>query len=302
MKISIQHIAVLFFIALFLPFYIAEADEPAGRYSQFKKMGWISQKNIHGAMLRENTIVLAQEVESAPAIQETKVDVEGFVFVKGGCFDMGDTFDDGSYNEKPVHKVCVNDFYMAKYEVTQALWTEVMGSNKSYFKGCEDCPADRVNWIDVQEFILRFNEKTGSSYRLPTEAEWEYAARSGGKKEKWAGISSEQELGDYAWYNVNSEKKTHSVGQKKPNGLGLYDMSGNVAEWVQDIYEAGYYKRGYNDNPKGPLLAQGLGDGRVIRGGSWYHGPEAVRTSVRDGYVPHVQTEDVGFRLAVSPQ
>jgi formylglycine-generating enzyme required for sulfatase activity len=113
------------------------------------------------------------------------------VFVQGGCYQMGDTFGDGESDEKPVHKVCVHDFYMGKYEVTQGQWKAVMGNNPSNFSNCGDnCPVEQVSWADVQQFIQRLNSRSGKNYRLPTEAEWEYAARSGGKSEKWSGTSS----------------------------------------------------------------------------------------------------------------
>lgn len=147
--------------------------------------------------------------------------IEDMVFVKGGCYQMGDTF--GDADEKPVHEVCVGDLYMGKYEVTQGQWKAIMGNNPSYFKDCGDnCPVEDVSWDDAQNFIQKLNQKTGKNYRLPTEAEWEYAARSGGKSEKYAGTSSESELTDYTWHDKNaaSKAKTHPVGQKKPNGIG----------------------------------------------------------------------------------
>src|SRR3989338_10514354 len=153
---------------------------------------------------------------------------ENMVFIKGGCFQMGDTFGGGDTDEQPVHKVCVDDFHMGKYEVTQKEWVDVMGTNPSHFKGCDNCPVENVSWDDIQEYINKLNQKTGKKYRLPTEAEWEYAARSGGKNEKYAGGNNIDSVG---WYDGNSGSKTHPVGQKQPNGLGLYDMIGNVLEW-----------------------------------------------------------------------
>lgn len=186
------------------------------------------------------------------------------VFAKGGCYQMGDTFGDGNSDEKPVHKVCVDDFYIGRYEVTQGQWKAIMGRNLSYFKDCGDnCPVEQVSWNDIQNFINKLIQKTGKKYRLPTEAEWEYAARSRGKNEKWAGTSNESEIGDYAWYLSNSGSKTHPVGQKKPNGLGLYDMSGNVWEWCSDWYGKNYYGNSPKDNPTGPSGGQF----RVLRGG-----------------------------------
>jgi sulfatase modifying factor 1 len=206
-----------------------------------------------------------------------------FVFVKGGCFQMGDTFGDGIYCEKPVHEVCVNDFYMGKYEVTQGQWKKVMGNDQSEFRDCEfkdcgdNCPVETVSWNDTQKFISKLNSQSDKNYRLPTEAEWEYAARSGGKKEKWAGTSDESSLKDYAWFHYNSGPKTHPVGQKKPNGLGIYDMSGNVREWCSDWYGAKYYGESPRDNPRGP----GSGEYRVLRGGAWNELPWPSRAAHR---------------------
>lgn len=219
-----------------------------------------------------------------------------FVFVKGGCFDMGDTFGDGYSDEKPVHTVCVSDFYMGKYEVTQGQWKAIMGNNPSYFKNCGDnCPVENVSWYEVQEFIERLNSKTGKKYRLPTEAEWEYAARSGGKREKYAGTNDNPD--NYAWYDSNSGKKTHPVGQKRPNSLGLYDMSGNVWEWVSDWYDGNYYKNSPRNNPQGPST----GSARVLRGGGWYNFPQVVRAASRGRYNPSGRGNDVGFRLLRTP-
>tara|TARA_B100000315_G_scaffold2440_1_gene2259 strand:+ start:13408 stop:14193 length:786 start_codon:yes stop_codon:yes gene_type:complete len=219
-----------------------------------------------------------------------------FVFVKGGCFKMGNTFKEGDNNELPVHEVCVDDFYIGEVEVTQSRWRAVMGNNPSRFKDCDNCPVENVSWNDVQVFIKRINKITGKNYRLPTEAEWEYAARSGGKRERWAGTNRESELKEYAWYQRNSIKKTHPVKQKKRNGLGLYDMAGNVWEWVQDWYEKSYYKKSFKNNPNGPLS----GDDKVLRGGSYFFTPRNIRTTRRAMANPDYRFIDIGFRLATS--
>jgi hypothetical protein len=217
------------------------------------------------------------------------------VFVRGGCFQMGDTFGDGDSDEKPVHEVCVNDFYMGKYEVIQGQWRAIMGSNPSSFKNCGDsCPVENVSWNDVQIFIQQLNQRTGKAYRLPTEAEWEYAARSGGKNQKYAGTNDN--LDDYAWYDANSGKTTHPVGQKKPNSLGLFDMSGNVWEWVSDWYGEKYYASSPKNNPPGPSS----GIYRVLRGGSWYYVPQGVRAAGRGRLYPGFRFYLGGFRVAVS--
>jgi formylglycine-generating enzyme required for sulfatase activity len=220
-----------------------------------------------------------------------------FVLVKGGCYQMGDTFGDGYENEKPAHEVCLDDFYISKFKVTQGQWKTVLGNNPSHFKNCGDnCPVENISWNDAQEFIRTLNQRTGKKYRLLTEAEWEYAARSGGRKEKWAGTSSESELGDYAWYSRNSGGQTHPVGQKKPNGIGIYDMSGNVWEWVQDTYSGNAYSSHSRNNP----LYRGSGAGHVFRGGSWYYHPRGVRTTFRNHRSPLIiiRHHNVGLRLA----
>lgn len=228
--------------------------------------------------------------------------IEGMIFVKWGCFHMGDVFGDGYPGEKPVHPVCVNDFYIGENEVTQKEWKAVMGANPSVSNIGDDYPVDSVEWEDVQEFIKRLNVKTGRKYRLPTEAEWEYAARSGGKKERFAGTNSESELGDYAWYADNSEGVTHPVKQKRPNALGLYDMSGNVWEWTADFYDGSYYNVSPKDNPKGPDTKGKTY--HVLRSGSWYSKARNVRTF--DRYWSDVDVEGTdslfGFRLALSPK
>lgn len=142
-----------------------------------------------------------------------------FVFVTEGCFQMGDTFGDGYEVEHPAHEVSVNGFWMGKYKVTQGQWEKVMGYNPSQFKNGATYPVENVNGQDAQEFIRRLNEMTGKRFRLPTEAEWEYAPRNGGRREKWAGTNSESELWKYAWYSGYSDGRTHLVGQKRPHGL-----------------------------------------------------------------------------------
>ena len=216
------------------------------------------------------------------------------VKVTGGTFTMGDT--DGYSWELPTHQVTVGDFYIGKYEVTQGQWQAVMGSNPSYFNACGDnCPVELVTWNDVQDFITKLNQQKGTKYRLPTEAEWEYAARSGGKSEKYSGGS---DVNAVAWYNSNSGSTTHPVGQKQANGLGLYDMSGNVWEWVNDWY--GVYGSTAQTNPKGP--STGSSSNRVLRGGSWYGDAYNARASVRYSDYPDYSDSVIGFRLAAPVQ
>ncbi|MCK9232756.1 MAG: SUMF1/EgtB/PvdO family nonheme iron enzyme [Syntrophales bacterium] len=218
-----------------------------------------------------------------------------FVFVKGGCYRMGDTFGDGDGDEKPVHEVCVNDFYIGKYEVTQGQWQNIMGNNPSYSKNCGDnCPVEQVSWNDAQQFISRLNSQSGKQYRLPTEAEWEYAARSGGKSEKYAGGN---DVDTVAWYKDNSGSQTNPVGRKQPNGLGLYDMSGNVWEWCHDWYGSDFYRNSGRDNPGGPSS----GSYRVLRGGCWNYDAASSRAAIRGRSHPGVRKSFLGFRLALPP-
>lgn len=225
-------------------------------------------------------------------VQAADVDIE-MVSVAGGCFQMGDTFGDGREDEKPVHEVCVGDFSLGRYEVTQAEWEAVMGTRPSRFTGVRR-PATQVNWDEAQAFIKKLNTRTGSRYRLPTEAEWEYAARSGGKRERWAGTSDLSQVGDYAWFLGNSGDGPHAVGTKSPNGLGIYDMSGNAWEWVEDHYSDVWYKESPKDNPKGPKS----GSTRVLRGGSWDYYARDARTAFRRGVDLLYRGYDIGFRLA----
>jgi formylglycine-generating enzyme required for sulfatase activity len=160
------------------------------------------------------------------------------------------------------------------------------------FKGCDQCPVERVSWDDVQEFIKKLNAKTGKTYRLPTEAEWEYAARGGGKQTyAYAGSNTVNEV---AWYSSNAGSKTHPVGEKKANELGLYDMSGNVREWCQDWYADDYYAKSPSSNPQG----LSTGSNRVLRGGSWFDNPAYVRVADRTYYTPDFRYDNIGFRLA----
>jgi formylglycine-generating enzyme required for sulfatase activity len=221
-----------------------------------------------------------------------------FVFIKGGCYEMGDTFGDGNKDEKPSHNLCVDDFYLGIYEVIQGQWEKVMGNNPSHFKKGDNYPVEQVSWEDVQQFIYRLNNQTGRKYRLPTEAEWEYAARSGGKTEKYAGTSEDDELKEYAWFDSNSDLQTHPVGQKRPNGLGLYDMIGNVSEWCADWYDENYYESSPGDNPKGP----DGGTYRVLRGKSYLDCWDGVRASARSRATPSIRNNFNGFRLGFSAQ
>jgi sulfatase modifying factor 1 len=252
-------------------------------------------------LLRESVEATSPKAVSAaratPVAYRDPVTGMELVLIKGGCYDMGDTFGDGGVDEKPVHEVCLKDFYLGKNEVTQGQWKRVMGDNPSHFKESDENPVEKISWNDAKEFIRRLNKMSGKSYRLPTEAEWEYAARSGGKREKWAGTSNESELRDYAWFSNNSGNKTHPVRQNRPNGLGLYDMTENVWEWVSDWHDKDYYRSSPKNDPPGPSSGQS----KVFRGGSWYRGPGNVRAAYRGKNVPSIRYNSIGFRLAGSP-
>ena len=217
------------------------------------------------------------------------------VKVEAGSFNMGATSEmENPYeDEKLVHRVTLtNNYYIGKYEVTQALWKIVMGSNPSNFKG-DDLPVEVVSWNDCQDFISKLNAMTGKRFRLPTEAEWEYAAR-GGKKSRGYQYSGSNTLGDVAWYKGNSGSQTHIVGTKQPNELGIYDMTGNVWEWCQDWY--GSYSSSPQTNPTGAAS----GSGRVNRGGSWNNSARNCRSSCRFYDTPASRFSNQGLRLVLS--
>ncbi len=280
--------------------------------------------------------------------KDVQVPIE-MVFVKGGCYQMGDLFGDRESDEKavhkvseekPVHEVCVDDFYMGKYEVTVGEFKEFVNATGymtedeiedgcSVYAGRErkkdtgrqwkddrsknwrnpglsqddTHPVSCVSWNDAVAYAEWLSDKlapagikqgTGNKrYRLPSEAEWEYAARSGGKREKYSGGD---DLDSVAWYANNSGSKTHPVGQKNPNGLGLYDMTGNLWEWCSDWFDEKYYSNSPKDNPKGA----DSGIYRVVRGGSWYNAPYRLRTSVRGEREPEKRANGSGFRLSAT--
>ena len=217
------------------------------------------------------------------------------IAVEGGTFQMGATSEQGSdadNDEKPVHSVTLSDYYIGETEVTQELWQAVMGSNPSNFSGNPHRPVEYVSWNDCQEFITKLNELTGKNFRLPTEAEWEYAAR-GGNKSKGYKYSGSNTIGDVAWYDGNSGSRTHDVKTKQANELGIYDMSGNVWEWCQDWY--GSYSSNSQTNPTGPSS----GSYRVLRGGSWFSLAGSCRVSDRNSNYPDGRYFSGGFRLVL---
>ena len=220
--------------------------------------------------------------------------INNMVSVEGGTFTMGATAEQGSYafdEEKPAHQVTLSSFSIGKYEVTQEEWEAVMGSNPSNSKGAKR-PVEEVSWNDCQKFIRKLNALTGKQFRLPTEAEWEYAAR-GGNRSRGYKYSGSDNIGSVAWFYNNSGRETHPVGQKQANELGLYDMSGNVFEWCQDWY--GDYSSSSQTNPKGPST----GSARVFRGGYWINDAWCCRVSNRVYGTPDYRYGSLGLRLAL---
>jgi formylglycine-generating enzyme required for sulfatase activity len=224
-----------------------------------------------------------------------------FISVRGGAYLMGagDWDGDGHPNEKPVHEVWLDGFWIGKYPVTQGEWKKVMGSNPSQFKFGGRYPVECVSWLDTRQFIKRLNALNDGlcTFRLPTEAEWEYACRSGGRPEKYAGGGKGADLDALAWHAGNSGGAPHEVGAKKPNRLDLYDMSGNVWEWCEDIYDDTIYSRHESNNP---VCRTGEPD-HVIRGGSWYSEANSARCSSRGFLDQTFRRHYVGFRLIGIP-
>lgn len=245
-------------------------------------------------MFRPRTVILTASMmlaagctnrQQAPTTAPAYLRME-FVSIAPGEFVRG--LDTGAYREKPAHRVRITrGFELGKYEVTQSQWESVMGQNPSHFRG-PDRPVERVSWTDAQEFIQRLNERQEDyTYRLPTEAEWEYASRAGAAEE------DADDLESTAWCGEHAGGQTHPVGTKEPNAWGLYDMQGNVWEWVEDWF--GGYPAGEVSDPPGPLS----GEGRVFRGGSWAHGyPSLCRTGYRNQAAADKRYFVVGFRLA----
>ena len=255
-----------------------------------------SSSNTSGYSSGSSSMASGSNTISIPVKNGISIDmvkVEAGTFMMGATSEMKDPYDD----EKPVHQVTLtNDYYMGKYEVPQALWEAVMGSNPSKYKG-DNLPVEKVSWNDCQEFISKLNSLTGRKFRLPTEAEWEYAAR-GGKRSRGYQYSGNSNISDVAWYDGNcvniSGINTHPVGKKQANELGIYDMTGNVWEWCQDWY--GSYSSSSQTNPTGSYS----GSDRVYRGGSSGSYARGCRLSYRCCDAPDLRSNDLGLRLALS--
>ena len=216
--------------------------------------------------------------------------------IQGGTFLMGSPESEADRRDNELqHLVTLSDFYIGVYEVTQAQWVAIMGNNPSEFEG-DTLPVEMVSWDEAVKFCYRLSDLTGKTYRLPTEAEWEYAAR-GGKHSKGYKYAGSNNIDDVAWYWNNNRYGTHPVGQKQANELGLYDMSGNVWEWCNDWHDKNYYQNSPANNPTGPTT----GTNRVLRGGSWRYLAQPCRVAYRSSYTPGLRSDSRGFRLALVP-
>ena len=264
-----------------------------GSWSNYARNCRVSNRNYGYPTFRGSNfgLRLALDVNQTFTVNGVSFDM---IAVEGGTFTMGATSEQGSDaydDEKPAHQVTLSSYYIGKTEVTQELWQAVMGSNPSYFSDT-NLPVETVSWNDCQSFIAKLNELTGKKFRLPTEAEWEYAARGGNKNQGYK-YSGSKTIDDVAWNYSNSSSKTHPVATKAPNELGIYDMSGNVWEWCSDWY--GSYRSSAQTNPTGP----NSGSHRVRRGGSWDYHAGYCRVSSRTGNYPTSRSYNLGLRLAL---
>lgn len=266
----------------------------------FQKMDVTENKQI---------VPKTEVIEYKPKIQKTEITENKpitkkyidlpfaeMAFIKGGTFMMGDTRNEGDGGEKPVHQATVGDFWMGKYEVTQRQWEDIMGTNPSYFKNCIECPVESVSWNDVQDFLKKLNQKTGLNYRLPTEAEWEYAA--GGGAENRTRFGNGQDILTPAEANLSGYiGKTSKVGLFSANRLGLYDLTGNVWEWCQDWYRR--YTSDAHQNTTGVSMYEDR-NFRVLRGGSWFNHPMGSTVINRHKLTPSYRYCAFGFRVVLS--
>ncbi len=280
----------LFFLITFFIYACAVLPErqPGDKYNQSSNESGEQEKSQH---LPEEITVLTGKL----------------LFVKGGCYEMGDTFKEGSHDEQPVHEVCIDDFYIGETEVTQKQWEEIMGNNPSTYKDCDGCPVEKVSWDDAQDFFLKLNERTGMNFRLPTEAEWEYVCRERGKKVRFgtgkdtigsdeANFDAENYVETYSRAGVY-RKKTVPVKSFSPNAIGVYDMSGNLWEWVQDTY----YKKAYGEHSrKSPVYERPEESYRVVRGGGFRHSPDNARCTSRASISRDFRWRYIGLRIALT--
>ncbi|MFQ5736419.1 MAG: formylglycine-generating enzyme family protein [Thermodesulfobacteriota bacterium] len=273
--------------AMVRPVFSAEAPPPPGSMEGDDELG------LGERLKEEKPAERIVKPEDLPPIK--------MVYIKGGCFKMGDWTNEGDDDERPAHEVCVSDYYMQDTEVTQELFEAVFGGLPAVFydkklPGVRDPkkPVTFLSYHEVVNFVNRLNKITDGYYRIPTEAEWEYAARSGGRQEEWPGLNNEAEIKDYAFFEDNSDDTLQKVRMKKPNGLGLYDMAGNVWEWCEDYFDFDYYQNSPKKDPYGVDFSMY----RSVRGGSFADPPFKLRTTYRYALEPTRRYLHVGFRLA----
>ncbi len=280
--------------SLGIDFYFKEAGSDAGtntaKQHDDESKGSLTDKNETG----NNSNNVGDKSSETASSKEMRMALESLdnnmLSVEGTDFDMGTS--GGSNDESPVHRVQVGSFFLSKYEVTQAQWKAVMGSNPAE-KECLTCPVTYVSWNEVNKFIEKLNQLTGERYRLPTEAEWECAAR-GGKLRKSNKFSGSFKMDKFGWNYENSNSKLQPTGKLSPNEAGLYDMSGNAAEWCSDWYDGSYYRKSDGKDPKGPVS----GKTKVVRGGSAEDYEANCKVFTRSNYTPDLKKRFIGFRLA----
>ncbi len=290
---------LLFALVILSPFlfssnYALAADAKPAESAKPVKKDAEGKPDLERPMTRAERIKFNEE-KKKKEIEERRKNMPPIkmVYVEGGCFDMGDFTGSGDEDERPVHKVCLSDYYIGEVEVTNGLWKSVMGFN--FMEGADPkMPLTNISWNWVNRFIENLNNLVDGFYRLPTEAEWEYAARERGKNIRWSGTDNEDDIADYGWFAYNSDGKVHQGRQKRPNSLGIYDMTGNVWEWVEDNFDFDYYKNSVQEDPYGPDFS----DWRTIRGGSVYDEAHKLRTTYRHGKETNLRSPLIGFRLA----
>ncbi|HAW52635.1 MAG TPA: formylglycine-generating enzyme family protein [Flavobacteriales bacterium] len=248
------------------------------------------EKRIIWNVMEERESLISNNVSFKVQARVYDSKVIEMVYVEGGEFIQGSF---AEYDEKPLHSVHIENFFISKYEITQRQWKRIMGYNPSFFNYCDECPVENVSWKDVERFIEELNRQTNLNYRFPSEAEWEYAAR-GGKNSKKYVFSGSDDPDQVAWYLDNNNQHTRKPGLKKPNELGIYDMSGNVMEWTSDWYSKTYYHDAPYKNPEGP----NTGSHKVIRGGSWNNSKKQIRVTNRSYSTLGSKYDDLGIRLA----
>lgn len=255
-----------------------------------KDIGGGRGQKIVWNVLEERESLISRDVSFKVQARVYDPKIIEMMYVEGGEFIMGSFRE---YDEKPLHSVYLKDFFIGRYEVTQRQWKRIMGQNPSFFNYCEECPVENVSFRDIERFIEELNRQTGLQYRLPTEAEWEYAARGGNKSMGYM-FSGSDDPDQVAWYKDNNNQHTRKPGQKKPNEIGIYDMSGNVMEWCNDWYSKSYYQIAPYKNPPGAASSSH----RAIRGGSWNNTKHHIRCTNRSYSTQGSKYDDLGFRLA----